>query len=77
MVARYLSDLDAATRGQVVQSSGRSTGWARFLPRAELPVGCGHPEAGAGGGHDLGTVSGDGQLVAFIAEWLTEGSIVS
>ena len=49
---------------------GDATGGHGSLARANcLLEGSSTPqEAGAGGGHDLGTVSGDGQLVAFIAE---------
>ena len=49
---------------------GDATGGHGSLARANcLLEGAGTPEeADAGGGHDLGTVSGDGQLVALIAE---------
>ena len=59
---------DAAIRE--ARDVGDATGGHGSLARANcLLEGAGTPqEAGAGGGHDLGTVSGDGQLVALIAE---------
>ena len=59
---------DAAIRE--ARDVGDATGGHGSLARANfLLEGAGTPqEAGAGRGHDLGTVSGDGQLVAFIAE---------